>query len=137
MRNSVKVTKVPWRDYRHKLMPFIQRTEKINGHIFADQIDKALSEDKAFLFIAPEGFLVLQPTFLDKKEYVIVLFAFSFTSHNMLKYQPVIEELTLDLGAHGVVLYTVLKTVVRACLRLGYKQSSVDDSNIIRLIKEF
>lgn len=82
-----------------------------------------------------DGFFVLQPHEIDREIYTLVLFAYSFTAHSVLRYQRTIETLTRDIGAKGIVLYTVVKPLVKLLLKMGYHEVSRDGRDI-KLIKE-
>ncbi|UJZ96496.1 hypothetical protein IHC87_18195 [Photobacterium damselae subsp. damselae] len=72
----MNIQRVSWNNYRHKLLPIIKKIEQRNNHLFSDEIDKALSEGRAFLFIGGDGFFVLEPIFQNEETIVNVMFAF-------------------------------------------------------------
>lgn len=106
-----------WRD---KLLPIIQKAAEDNRHPFAENVDRALLNSKAFLFLSEDGFVALQP--MDGKA-VCVLFAYSFTQGSTAKYQPEIEVLSKKIGATSIVFHTTLDgAFATLCRRLGYRK---------------
>jgi len=125
---------VNWSEYRDKLLPIVEQTEIKNNHRAAKQIDLALLKKRAFLFLVPNGFFVLRPIIEKGEIYNEVLFAYSFATGNTIKHQATIATLTRQIGGKGVIVYTVLKTLIKLLKRLGYQQQSVD-GRIVKLIK--
>lgn len=101
-----------WAEYQEKLFPIIKQTERRNDHIFADEIDKALSEDRAFLFIGDDGFFVLEPLSRNGIVRVNVMFAFNWGANAIDRYQSTIERLAREIGARSIELYTVVKGLI-------------------------
>lgn len=122
-----------WHKYRDRLLPVIQATERRNSHLFSDEIDKALSSDRAFLFIGEDGFFVLQPLSENGVVTVNVMFAFDWGGNAIERYQASIERLSREIGATGLKLYTVVKGLV-PLLKQQHWQLTNDD-RIMRFIK--
>jgi len=110
----------PYSKWRDKLLPIIKKTAEKNRHPFAENVDRALLESKAFLFLSEDGFVALQPFDGDK---VCVLFAYSFTQGATAKYQPEIEVLCRKIGAKSIVFHTALNgAFTKLVQRLGYRK---------------
>ncbi|WGY45224.1 hypothetical protein [Vibrio sp. ABG19] len=109
----------PYDKWRGRLYPILLKTEHKNRHAFAENVDRALLNRKAFLFLSPDGFLVLKPFDGDK---VCIMFAYSFVQGATTKYQPEIERLCRQIGAKQLVFCTALgKAFARVSKRLGYQ----------------
>ncbi|PSU67017.1 hypothetical protein C9J20_20410 [Photobacterium phosphoreum] len=101
-----------WSVYRDKLLLIIRSTEQRNHHQFSGEIDQALSSDGAFLFVGEDGFFVLQPLSENSVVTVNVMFAFNWGGNAIERYQNMIEQLSREIGATGLELYTVVKSLV-------------------------
>lgn len=108
----MNIAKQNWQQYRDKLLPIIQTTEKRNSHLFSDEIDKALSSGRAFLFVSEDGFFVLQPLSENSVMTVNVMFAFNWGGNAIERYQNIIEQLSREIGATELELYTVVESLV-------------------------
>ncbi|MEC6796768.1 hypothetical protein C9J20_09050 [Photobacterium phosphoreum] len=108
----MNIAKQNWQQYRDKLLPIIQTTEKRNSHLFSDEIDKALSSGRAFLFVGEDGFFVLQPLSENSVMTVNVMFAFNWGGNAIERYQNMIEQLSREIGATELELYTVVESLV-------------------------
>ncbi|MCG7587080.1 hypothetical protein [Photobacterium sp. OFAV2-7] len=119
------VTFAKWTDYRVKLYPIIQQTEDRNNHRFAEEIDNALSNERAFLFVGDDGFMVLQPvTEQGGTVSVNIMFAYNDGGDAMIRYQPVIEQLARKIGACSVHFYTKVAGLVPIAEYIGYSLAS-------------
>lgn len=119
-RCRMKVNKEKWGEWRDKLFPIIQQTELRNQHQFSQQIDEALSTERASLFCSEDGFFVLKPELKDKDMEVVVLFAFCWASNGIETYQSVIESLSQDIGAVRLRVYTVIEKLEPVLIGQGY-----------------
>ncbi|SMY34299.1 hypothetical protein [Photobacterium andalusiense] len=108
----MRINKQNWLKFREKLLPIIRETEQRNHHQFSDEIDQALSSDGAFLFVGEDGFFVLQPLSENSVVTVNVMFAFNWGGNAIERYQNMIEQLSREIGATGLELYTVVKSLV-------------------------
>lgn len=106
------IQKVSWQNYRNSLFPTIKQVETRNNHQFSDEIDQALSSDGAFLFVGEDGFFVLQPLSENSVVTVNVMFAFNWGGNAIERYQNMIEQFSREIGATGLELYTVVKSLV-------------------------
>lgn len=123
----MNVTKADWARYRDKLAPIIRHTEQRNQHQFSDTIISALSDERAFLFVAEDGFMVLQPVPVPGGVISVnVMFAYNDGNDAMLRYQPVIEQLARDIGGRSVHFYTKIAQLKPIAESVGYRQVSTD-----------
>ncbi len=106
-----KIVQVPWSSYRSVLLPLIERTENRNNDHFADQIDKALSQERAFLFVGIDGFMVLEPHSRRGKPYLNIMFALNDKPEAIPRYHSKIEELAKDFGAQWITTQTKVKAL--------------------------
>lgn len=53
--------KLSYESWRSRVLPLMEQTEKRNQHWFAKQVDEALLNGRASLFLVEEGFFVLSP----------------------------------------------------------------------------
>ncbi|HIF9182352.1 TPA: hypothetical protein ACX6QL_003456 [Photobacterium damselae] len=134
MEHHLSAYKSLWGSYRQILLPIIKKTERRNNHEFADEIDKALSEDRAFLFIGDDGFFVLEPLFQDGETIVNVMFAFNWGNNAIARYQETIERLSLDIGAKGLELCTAVKGLIPLLDQQRWEWISTDN-NVMYWIK--
>ncbi|MBY3789584.1 hypothetical protein HPQ32_14255 [Photobacterium carnosum] len=119
-------TKAGWKDYRNKLLPIIQATEKRNLHLASTEIDKALSSGRAFLFVGEDGFFVLQPISRKSIVTVNVMFAFNWGSNAIDRYQSTIEQLSREIGARGLELTTAVNGLIPLLELQGWQQANSD-----------
>ncbi|PSU19625.1 hypothetical protein CTM97_20995 [Photobacterium phosphoreum] len=122
-----------WSVYRDKLLLIIRSTEQRNYHQFSDEIDQALSSDRAFLFVGEDGFFVLQPLSENGVVTVNVMFAFNWGGNAIERYQNMIEQLSREIGATGLELYTVVKSLVPLLEQQHWQLTNGD--RIMRFIK--
>ncbi|PJC87844.1 hypothetical protein CSW98_01595 [Vibrio sp. HA2012] len=117
----MNIAKADYVQHRKKILPLIRQSARKNRHDFADNVDKALLSGRAFLFIAEDGFFVLEPM---GKGVVEVVFAFSFGGHACRVYQPVIDQLARDIGADHLYFETTLRGFAVLAKELGYVKQS-------------
>ncbi|MGF1727078.1 hypothetical protein [Photobacterium nomapromontoriensis] len=122
-----ELVKSEWSRYRSKLLPVIQTIEQRNSHQFSDEVDKALSSERAFLFVAQDGFLVLQPLSQGGTVTVNVMFAFNWGDSAISRYQHTIERLSRDIGARGLELYTVVVGLIPSLEMQGWQMTPSDN----------
>lgn len=129
----MNILKVLWDSYRDKLLPIIQQIEQRNNHMFADEIDKALSEDRAFLFIGDDGFFVLEPLSRNGIVRVNVMFAFNWGANAIDRYQSTIERLAREIGARSIELYTAVKGLIPLLENNNWRMDS--DGHVMHWVK--
>ena len=112
-----------WSVYRDLLYPIIKRTQSRNDHKFAAQIDKALSEDRAFLFLGSDGFFVLQPLYSESA--VLISFAWNQGGNAITRYQSTVEELARFLAVDSLMLETKVAQLAPALLANGWNRTGV------------
>lgn len=123
---TLNIAKQNWQKYRDKLLPIIQATEARNAHTFSDEIDKALSDERAFLFVGEDGFFALQPLSNNGIVTVNVMFAFNWESNAIHRYQSIIEQLSREIGARGLELTTAVKGLIPLLEYEGWSQENTD-----------
>ncbi|WIH29307.1 hypothetical protein KEC60_16205 [Photobacterium damselae] len=109
---NLHIARRSWINYREQLLPLIKQTAQRNNHMFADEIDKALSEGRAFLFIGQDGFFVLEPLSSKGLVRINIMFAFNWGGDAINRYQTMIERLAREAGARSLELYTAVKGLV-------------------------
>ena len=67
---------VPWLDHRDRLKEPITRIGNIanDPHLY-QEIDKACSNEWAFLFLVPDGFFILRPRHIENKTFIEITVA--------------------------------------------------------------
>lgn len=119
----METVRASWSEYRDKLLPIIERTAQRNEHDFVGQVDEALNDDRAFLFIADDGFMILKPTHRSGCVWVTVMFAFNWGENAIERYQPEIEKMTKQIGGRGVELYTAVTALSPILCGQGYERT--------------
>ncbi|UKA12672.1 hypothetical protein [Photobacterium damselae] len=129
----MNIQRVSWNNYRQKLLPIIKKIEQRNNHLFSDEIDKALSEGRAFLFIGGDGFFVLEPISQNEETIANVMFAFNWGGDAVKRYQVVIEQLAHDIGAVKLELYTKVKELAPLLKSQGWQK--VESGPVMHWVK--
>ncbi|MGR5241752.1 hypothetical protein ACPV36_12715 [Photobacterium damselae] len=129
----MNIQKALWDNHRDKLLPIIQQTERRNNHKFADEIDKALSDGRAFLFIGADGFFVLEPLSRNGIVRVNIMFAFNWGANAIDRYQSTIERLAREIGARSIELYTAVKGLIPLLENNNWRMDS--DSHVMHWVK--
>ncbi|PMP10271.1 hypothetical protein BCS93_11045 [Vibrio breoganii] len=102
----------------------MEHTEKRNDHEFAFQIDKALSDERAFLFVGEDGFFVLRPIVRKGITITEIMFAYAWSSNAIDTYQMLIEELALKAKASAIQLRTVVVGLIPSLVEQGFKKEA-------------
>ncbi|WP_059121078.1 hypothetical protein [Vibrio sp. MEBiC08052] len=122
--NSVRAD---YRKHRLRILPFITGAQQRNKDPFADQIDRALLECRAFLFLCGGGFYVLQPTLRNGVVWVNIMFAQSLGQCVLSTYLSDIHQLTRQIGGRGIELFTTVERLSGFLRRQGFSQDSSND----------
>lgn len=119
---NMSVVKVSWSAYRETLYPLIVQTQQRNQHQFADDIDDALSNGSAFLFVGEDGFFVLEPK-ADQRGTVrvTILFAFNWGGQAIDRYQKTVEKLTREIGGRALDVYTKVSGLTPLLTQQGWQ----------------
>lgn len=118
------IAKANYQKHRSLVLPIIKKTDEINQHDFANEIDQALLDDRAFLFLMECGFFVLQPTIKQGEVWVNIMFAYSSGTVALASYMNEICKLAKMIDAKGVELYTVVKKLEPFLIRKGFVKDS-------------
>jgi len=91
---KLNLVKVEWSNHRLKLKEKIELIglNASDPNLFTT-IDKACSNEWAFLFLAPDGFVVLRPRYRREQSFIEVTVAYSNGKNTLHKYQSDIIEL--------------------------------------------
>lgn len=107
---NVPLVKVKWSEHRERIKPIIDKMAlKTNDPDIYSYIDKACSNEWAFLFLAPNGFCVLQPRYQREITYIDVTIAYSTDGDAISKYLPFIIMLAKKGSAQFLRFYTARK----------------------------
>ena len=114
---------VDWRKYRDKFKAQILSISRLCGdkNLF-DDIDKACSDERAFLFVASDGFIVLRPRHQRQQTYIDVPVAYCKGGKALERYQPTVIQLAQMGNAEFVQFYTARKGFDRLAKRLGWSK---------------
>ncbi|USH03726.1 hypothetical protein K6Q96_06955 [Grimontia kaedaensis] len=121
-----RFSQADWESYRERLLPIISQTAKRNGHDHTQRIDDALSNKRAFLFLCPDGFVVLSLRGKQEKRRLLVLFAFGWGEHLIARYQPQIDDMARRAKAQKVELYTAVLGLSPLLEKQGYIRSQTN-----------
>lgn len=118
---NFSLVKVKWSEHRKRLKPFIDGIGlKTNDPQLYTNIDKACSNEWAFLFLSPDGFCVLQPRYQRKIVYLDIVAAHSTGGNAMSLYLPFIIMLAKQGAAKFIRFYTVRKGFERTATKYGW-----------------
>ncbi|EGR4078517.1 hypothetical protein [Vibrio cholerae] len=98
----------------------MEQTEKRNQHRFAKQVDEALLDGRASLFLVEEGFFVLEPSLDNGEMQVWVLFAWSNSKGAFKRHLPTVEQLAKRIKAKRLLLNTAVKALQVSLIDGGF-----------------
>jgi len=115
---------VEWSKYRDKIKIHIDNIgSKANDHELYTNIDKACSNEWAFLFLATDGFVILRPRHQQQTHYIDVSAAYCDSGNALLKYQQHIINLASCGNAKYIEFYTVRKGFNRIAPKYKWQYS--------------
>ncbi|SIO96092.1 hypothetical protein [Vibrio spartinae] len=123
----MNLVKADYRKHRSRILPFILRAQQRNNDQFANQIDSALLECRAFLFLCDGGFYVLQPTIRNGVVWVNIMFAQSLGKCVLSTHMSEIHQLTRQVGGRGIELFTAVDRLSGFLRRQGFSKDSSND----------
>lgn len=112
--------KAPYERWRDNVLPLMEQTEKRNQHGFAKQVDEALLNGRASLFLVEEGFFVLEPSLDNGEMQVWVLFAWSNRKGALKRHLPTVEQLAKRVKAKRLLLNTAVKALQASLIDGGF-----------------
>ncbi|CZF79741.1 hypothetical protein [Grimontia marina] len=118
-----RFSQADWASYRDRLLPIIRQTATRNGHDHTQDIDHALLAKRAFLFLCPDGFVVLTLRGKKKARRLLVLFAYGWGEDLITRYQPQIDDMARRAKAQKVELYTAVSGLAPLLAQQGYIRS--------------
>jgi hypothetical protein len=112
---NFNLVKVEWSSYRDKIKPKIDKIGlRADYHELFTYIDKACSDEQAFLFLANDGFIVLRPRIRQKIPYIEISLAYCDGGNAIARYQSSVIELAKKGDAEYLQFTTVRKGYKRA-----------------------
>ncbi|MBM7070870.1 hypothetical protein JQC92_02290 [Shewanella sp. 202IG2-18] len=122
MKKSV-LTLSNWLEHRERLKPKIQAIGRMSAEpdLF-ETINKACSDERAFLFLAPDGFIVLRPRHCRQQTFISVPVAYCEGGKALERYQGEVINLSRMGKAEFVQFYTARKGFDRLALKLGWSK---------------
>lgn len=118
---NFSLVKVKWSEHRERLKPFIDKIAvKAHDPELYTNIDKACSNEWAFLFLASDGFIVLQPRYQREIIYLDVTVAHCTSGNAIPKYLPFIIKLAKKGAAQFLRFYTTRKGFFKAAPKHGW-----------------
>ncbi|MGR3982460.1 hypothetical protein [Pseudoalteromonas sp. 1181_04] len=119
---------VSWLNHRDRLKEPITRIGNIaNDPDLYQKINEACSNEWAFLFLAPDGFVVLWPRIANNKAYIEVTIASCHGGNAMLRYQPHIIELAKRGTAAFIEFATARKGFNKVAPLNGWQRGGARD----------
>nr|WP_233433300.1 hypothetical protein [Vibrio cholerae] len=112
--------KLSYESWRFRVLPLMEQTEKRNQHWFAKQVDEALLNGRASLFLVEEGFFVLEPSLDNGEMQVWVLFAWSNRKGALKRHLPTVEQLAKRVKAKRLLLNTAVKALQVSLIDGGF-----------------
>ncbi|MBT2980009.1 hypothetical protein, partial [Vibrio anguillarum] len=98
----------------------MEQTERRNRHAFAKQVDEALLNGRASLFLVEEGLFVLEPSLDNDEMQVWVLFAWSVRKGALKRQLPRVEHLAKRIQAKKLLLNTAVKSLRVSLIDSGF-----------------
>nr|WP_254309007.1 hypothetical protein [Vibrio cholerae] len=112
--------KLSYESWRSRVLPLMEQTEKRNQHWFVKQVDEALLNGRASLFLVEEGFFVLEPSLDNGEMQVWVLFAWSNQKGAFKRHLPTVEQLAKRVKAKRLLLNTAVKALQVSLIDGGF-----------------
>jgi len=115
---------VPWLNHRDRLKEPITRIGNIanDPHLYK-KINEACSNEWAFLFLAPDGFVVLWPRIINNDAYIEVTIASCHGGNAIIRYQPHIIELAKRGNASFIEFLTARKGFNKVAPLYGWRRA--------------
>jgi len=115
------LVKAEWSEHRQRLKEPIERIGKVaDDHDLFTNIDKACSNEQAFLFLSPDGFMVLRPRHQSGEPYIEITVASCHGGNAVIRYQNLIAELARRGNAKFIEFLTVRKGCEKVAPRHGW-----------------
>nr|WP_238689000.1 hypothetical protein [Vibrio cholerae] len=112
--------KLSYESWRSRVLPLMEQTEERNQHWFAKQVDEALLDGRASLFLVEEGFFALEPSLDNGEMQVWVLFAWSNRKGALKRHLPTVEQLAKRVKAKRLLLNTAVKALQVSLIDGGF-----------------
>ncbi|UWY94966.1 hypothetical protein N4267_18720 [Vibrio cholerae] len=112
--------KLSYESWRSRVLPLMEQTEERNQHWFAKQVDEALLDGRASLFLVEEGVFVLEPSLDNGEMQVWVLFAWSNRKGALKRHLPTVEQLAKRVKAKRLLLNTAVKALQVSLIDGGF-----------------
>ncbi|MGB7996562.1 MAG: hypothetical protein WCF45_10595 [Photobacterium halotolerans] len=123
-----------WPTYRPMLFPILEQTEQNNDHKFAKEVDQALQSSRAFLFLAPDGFVVLEPMALADGMTAFIQFGWCSRANALARYQEELEQIARAGNAVQMMLETKVTKLAIPLTKQGWRCVEARDG-ITRWVK--
>ncbi len=116
------LAKAKWSKHREKLKPVLDIIGlKANDPAFYANIDKACSNEWAFLFLAPDGFVILRPRQDHNTSYIEITAGYCNGGNAINKYQQQIISLARMGNARYIEFLTIRKGASKVAVKFGWK----------------
>lgn len=117
---NFSLVKVKWSEHRERLKPIIDEIGlKANDPELYTNINKACSNEWAFLFLANEGFTVLRPRFQNNINYIEVSVAYCTSGDVVNHFVPLVHHLAKKVDAQFIEFLSVRKGFRKLAMRAG------------------
>ena len=105
-------------------MHLMRETDIMQNLNFSHQIDSALRDERAFLFVAHNCLVVLQPRVIDDELWLNIMFAYSFGTTALPLHMDQIGKLAKQINAVGIELYTTVQKMKPFLIRKGFQSDN-------------
>jgi hypothetical protein len=130
---KLQLKRCDWNIYKHQLKPTIEQVGiKGNSPNIYKIIDEACSNEWAFLFLSPDGFVILRPRH-SKVTYLELLFAYNKSTNSLSTYTPALVSIAHSINAEYLEFITFRKGMNRVAVRENWSIcGTIDNSTIWR-----
>ncbi len=118
------LVKVDWLKHRESLKEKIDKIgEEANEKTLYDNINKACSDERAFLFLAFDCFIVLRPRHQEKTNYIEIVVAYCDSGRAINHYKKQVISIAKKTNAKYLEFLTKLKSIERTAKKFNLVKS--------------
>ena len=126
------LTKVDWLAHRVRLKPIIDKIAASGEDPnYYKELDQACSSEWAFLFLAPDGFVILRPRHQNNLTYLELLLVHATGNDSLKRYTPALCALGRCINADYLEFLTFRKGFNRVAHFAGWEHSGYYNQSVI------